>query len=95
MRKRITIASALLAIQLVPMVADATTPLQTFVKPASTNFARFGESVVGVGSDVLVSGEDCHAAYLFSGTSGNLLQTYPSPFPANNDGFGSSAASEN
>lgn len=66
--------------------------LQTFVKPPPTNFARFGDSVVGVGNDVLVSGEDCHAAYLFSGLSGQLLKTYPSPTPAADDAFGFSSA---
>ena len=69
--------------------------LQTFVKPPPRNFARFGESTTSEDGDVLISGELCHAAYLYSGSTGELLKTIPSPQPNLDDSFGFSSAYAN
>jgi hypothetical protein len=78
--------------------------LQTFFNPnpASPPFNRdfFGNSVAGFGNDVLVSApredlaaDDAGAAYLFDGTTGQLLHTFLSPTPDVGDVFGSAITS--
>src|SRR6266511_4337168 len=56
---------------------------------ATFSFTAFGDSVGAMGSNILVgdtlddtAGEDAGAAYLFDGTTGNLLQTFLNPNPA-------------
>jgi len=55
---------------------------------ATFSFTAFGDSVGAMGSNILVgdtlddtAGEDAGAAYLFDGTTGNLLQTFLNPNP--------------
>jgi hypothetical protein len=66
--------------------------LQTFIRQPPANFARFGEGIAGVGTNVLVGGENSHVADLFSSSTGALLLAIPSPTPTASDGFGGSAA---
>jgi len=81
--------------------------LHTFVSPAPTLGGFFGASVAAAGgndvrvgsSNVLVgapydktTGEEAGAAYLFDGTTGDLLQTFTAPDPGAGNAFGSSVA---
>jgi FG-GAP repeat len=68
--------------------------LQTFRKPTPTRDDSFGESVAISGNKVLISvphddtaGTGSGAAYLFDGVTGNLLQTFLNPNPANSTFF--------
>ncbi|NJL10709.1 MAG: hypothetical protein HC908_12485 [Calothrix sp. SM1_7_51] len=77
---------------------DATTgrKLQTFSNPTPSNDDNFGWSValsetralISTGSDN-TNAANSGAAYLFDTTTGNLLQTFLNPTPAENDRFGS------
>ena len=72
------------------------TPLLTIPNPEPEVGDRFGQSVAGSGGDVLVGAPlkdvggilNAGAAYLFDGTTGDLLQTYSNPFPSTGDQFG-------
>jgi len=73
--------------------------LHTLIGPTPAPGDEFGYAVTGVGSDLLIgarlddtAGEDAGAAYLFDGLTGDLLQTYVSPMPAEGDRFGVSLA---
>lgn len=73
--------------------------LQTFNKPNPATGDFFGWSVAGVGANALIGawGDDTGAtnagsAYLFSGTTGALLQTFNNPNPSPNDYFAWSVA---
>jgi hypothetical protein len=97
---RILKRSILARIAFVAMFGAATvaqaTPIgglvQTFLQSPPTNFARFGEGIAAAGNDVVVGGEDAHAADVFSDSTGAVLVTIPSPTPKASDGFGFSAA---
>ena len=63
--------------------------VRTIFAPTSDPFSGFGQSVGAMGSNPLVgadlddtAGPDAGAAYLFDGTTGNLLQTFFNPNPA-------------
>jgi hypothetical protein len=73
--------------------------LQTFLNPTPGIGDYFGSSVAISGDNVLVGtygddtgAYDSGAVYLFSATTGNLLQTFLNPTPASLDRFGSSVA---
>ena len=73
--------------------------LRTFQKPTPHASDDFGDSVAAVGQNVLVGAKyddtgttDAGAAYLFDGTTGALLQTFPNPSPEHMDWFGHSVA---
>jgi hypothetical protein len=73
--------------------------LRTFQKPTPAKSAGFGCSVALVGDNVLVGAygadagaTDAGAAYLFDGSTGNLLRTFQKPTPAAYDWFGCSVA---
>ena len=73
--------------------------LQTFNNPTPVAFDQFGWSVSISGDNVLIGSihddtgaTDAGAAYLFDGTTGNLLQTFTSPTPATDDQFGISVS---
>ncbi|MEE8451772.1 MAG: Ig-like domain-containing protein [Thermoguttaceae bacterium] len=73
--------------------------LHTLISPAPAPGDEFGYVVTAVGSNLLIgarlddtAGEDAGAAYLFDGLTGDLLQTYVSPAPAEGDRFGVSLA---
>jgi len=74
--------------------------LQTFNKPTpATEGDRFGYSVAGVGTNVLIGAPFSNSvaplagsAYLFNGTTGALLQTFNNPVVNAGDGFGWSVA---
>jgi predicted Ser/Thr protein kinase len=79
--------------------------LHTFPDPKNATHATlhsgdaFGEYVAGVGSDILIGAplddsraRDAGAAYLFDGTTGDLLRTFYSPEPAAGDAFGRALA---
>jgi hypothetical protein len=73
--------------------------LQTFLNPTPGIENYFGSSVAISGDNVLVGtygdntgAYDSGAVYLFSATTGNLLQTFLNPTPASLDRFGSSVA---
>ncbi|MBN2474997.1 MAG: tandem-95 repeat protein [Pirellulales bacterium] len=72
---------------------------QTFFNPAASGNEYFGYSVAAVGGDVLVGaiyasagGTNGGAAFLLSGATGQLLQTFASPAPTLGDYFGWSVA---
>ncbi len=74
--------------------------IQFFPNPTPTQNDGFGSSVASVSENVLIGAPfddtgavDAGAAYLFDGASGGLIQFFPNPTPAQNDGFGSSVAS--
>ena len=71
--------------------------LRTLTNPTPAESAGFGCSVASVGNNVLVGAygadagaTDAGAAYLFDGSTGNLLRTFQKPMPAAYDWFGSS-----
>lgn len=73
--------------------------LQTFLSPNPNPGDEFGVSVAGVGNNVLVgsrfdqtTGVDAGAAYLFSGSTGALQQTFLNPSPVTGDQFGQAVA---
>jgi len=77
--------------------------LRTFSSPTPFGGEEFGFCVAALGNDVLVGarwdnrwdnlGEDSGgAAYLFDGSTGQLLQTFANPAPGAWDGFGLSVA---
>jgi len=73
--------------------------LQTFNNPAPAFDDRFGNSVSVAGNNVLVGAffddtgaTDAGSAYLFDATTGNLLQTFNNPTPAELDQFGISVS---
>ena len=74
--------------------------LLTFLNPTPEAFDRFGWSVAGVGTNVLVgapadnTGFESNAgkAYLFDGSTGALLLTFVNPTLEKNDNFGYSVA---
>jgi hypothetical protein len=70
--------------------------LHTFLNPTPGFDDRFGETVMGVGNNVLIGApfddtgaDNAGAAYLFDGTTGALLHTFLNPTPADEDYFGS------
>jgi len=74
--------------------------LRTFANPTPATGDQFGFSVVAVGANVLVGAPfddmgaktDTGAAYIFNGTTGELLKTLAAPAPAAGDQFGFSVA---
>ncbi len=73
--------------------------LLTLLSPQGAINDQFGRAVTFVGDDILVGarfddafGDDAGAAYLFDGVTGELLQTFSSPFAAPNAQFGYSVA---
>jgi hypothetical protein len=81
-------------------ITDANSPLATFLKPNPSSGDRFGYSVAGIGTNVLIGAlfddpggvTDAGSAYLFDGTTGALLQTFNNPAPGEGDQFGWSVA---
>jgi len=81
---------------------DSTTGalLFTFNKPNPTADDEFGNAVAGVGSNALIGAPyddpggvtNAGSAYLFSGTTGALLQTFNNPNPSVDSQFGISVA---
>ena len=80
--------------------AESGSLLQTFVNPTPTPGGFFGDTVAGVGGNVLVSARidpqtapgEAAAVYLFDGDNGVLLYTFFSPTSARSDSFGWSLA---
>ena len=76
------------------------TLLLTLQKPQPSIGDEFGSSVAPVGKNILVGAPgnysndpiDSGAAYMFDGTTGNLIRTFLNPTPAKNDMFGLSVA---
>ncbi|MBW4548622.1 MAG: CHAT domain-containing protein [Symplocastrum torsivum CPER-KK1] len=75
------------------------TLLQTFNNPNPAGGDRFGTTVAGVGTNILIGANrddagaiDSGAVYLFDGTTGGLLQTFTNPEPAVNAQFGDAIA---
>jgi hypothetical protein len=73
--------------------------LRTFQDPAPAHQDYFGCSVAAVGNNVLVGAYEADAkttnagaAYLFNGSTGELLQTFYEPSPNANNWFGQSVA---
>jgi len=78
--------------------------LHSFLNPTPADSEFFGVSIAGVGGNALVGApgdstgpggtvvDDAGAAYLFDGSTGNLLHTFLNPTPALGDGFGDSVA---
>ena len=73
--------------------------VRTFLHLSPWPLHHFGASVASVGGNVLVGvpGDntgafDAGAAYLFDGETGDLLQTFLNPSPAQSDAFGSAVA---
>ena len=73
--------------------------LQSFTNPTPGDISWFGISVAAVGDNVLVGAhwddtgaENTGAAYLFDSVTGELLQTFLNPTPANDEHFGQSVA---
>ena len=101
MKPAVTSAMALLAaLALGPLSAHGAL-LHTFLNPMPRAADVFGKSVAGVGNNVLIGapGDDAEtppwnvgAAYLYDGTTGDLLHTFPNPTPAGADRFGDSVA---
>ena len=83
----VTIAPALAFVPAAP--SSRCQVLETYVDPSPRILAEFGTSVTAVGNNVLVGGQYSNA-YLFSSTTGSVLQTYQSP--NSNDFFGTSTA---
>ncbi|MBN2474882.1 MAG: lamin tail domain-containing protein [Pirellulales bacterium] len=87
------------SLQLQPIGATDV-PLVTFENPTPDEWSQFGRFVTAVGDNVLVAshydevgGEpDAGAAYLFHGTTGELLRTFTSPASAEEDKFGRAVA---
>ncbi|MBN2477231.1 MAG: tandem-95 repeat protein [Pirellulales bacterium] len=80
-------------------VGHAAEVLRTFNNPAPGQSDQFGRSLAAVGDNVLIGaylddtlGEDTGAAYLLDGTTGQVLQTFLDPTPADDDRFGRSVA---
>ena len=79
---------------------DASTPLLTIPNPSPDEGDLFGFTVAPRGNDVLVGAleddaggiTDVGAAYLFDGSTGDLLHTFSNPDPEENDRFGCSVA---
>ncbi len=74
--------------------------LHTFLNPAPEGNELFGCSVAAVGGNVLIGAfldnegtSDAGAAYLFDGSTGELLHTFLNPTPAHQDMFGYTVAS--
>jgi len=74
--------------------------LSTITSPNPTGFDAFGQSIVGVGDNILIGADrwrdssgayDAGIAYLFS-PDGKLLSTFENPTPAFGDHFGRSMA---
>ena len=73
--------------------------LQTFENPDPIDYNNFGHSIAISGNHVLISNpfddtdaDDAGVVYLFDATTGNLLQTFENPAPAELDYFGFSVA---
>ncbi|HAX79448.1 MAG TPA: hypothetical protein DCY88_27380 [Cyanobacteria bacterium UBA11372] len=73
--------------------------VQTFNNPTAAENDRFGTAVAMVGNKVLIAApgddkgaKDAGAVYLWDRMTGNLLQTFNNPTPAEGDYFGSSVA---
>jgi hypothetical protein len=74
--------------------------LLTIANPAPENMDRFGNAVAAAGNDLVVAARldnpgginDAGSVYLFSGTTGTLLQTFTNPAAAPNDRFGVSVS---
>jgi hypothetical protein len=73
--------------------------LQAFRKPQPSANDAFGRVLVAVGDNLLVAdetddskGPNAGAAYLFDGSTGQLLQTFYNPQPGRRNGFGVAAA---
>ena len=97
---KLVLAVTLIVILSVPANAFAVyQPPITIQNPTPAAGDQFGWSVSISGDKVLVGAiyddtgaNDAGAAYLFDGTTGNLLQTFVSPTPAANDWFGFSVS---
>jgi hypothetical protein len=81
--------------------ASTGTLLQTFDDPTPSKDSEFGSSVSISGDNVLLGaflddtkGENVGQAYLFSASTGTLLQTFDDPTPTDSDQFGVSVAVE-
>ena len=79
--------------------SDTGNVLTTLPNPALDGDAGFGQSLVAVGDDVLVGAYlddtvafDSGAAYLFDGTTGEVLYTFHDPTPDTREWFGMSVA---
>jgi hypothetical protein len=73
--------------------------LHTFLNPTPAAGDWFGMCVAGVGNNALIgalyddtAGVDAGAAYLFNGSTGNLLQTFLNPAPVAGENMGMSVA---
>ncbi|HID23887.1 MAG TPA: hypothetical protein EYP14_16015, partial [Planctomycetaceae bacterium] len=73
--------------------------LHRFLNPSPDAGDIFGRSVAGVGNNALIGayrddtgGENCGAAYLFDGSTGELLHAFHNPTPAPKDRFGANVA---
>lgn len=73
--------------------------LHTFLSPTPAAGNSFARSVAGIGNNVLIGAHfkdttapDTGAAYLFDGSSGELLKTFVSPDPHERDQFGRAVA---
>jgi len=73
--------------------------LLSIPNPEPSENANFGYSVAAVGGNILVGcpyddtgARDAGAAYLFDGSTGELLLKFPNPTPAEDDSFGWSVA---
>lgn len=75
--------------------------LLTIPNPNPANSDFFGQAVAGVGNDLLVGApavdvggaSDIGRAYLFDGSTGNLLRTFDNPNPATTSFFGTAVTS--
>jgi VCBS repeat-containing protein len=81
-------------------VGSTNVPEVTFANPSPDDWSQFGRFVASAGANVLVGSHyddvsgyaDAGAAYLFDGTTGELLQTLVSPIPTVGDKFGRAVA---
>jgi hypothetical protein len=75
-------------------------PLMTLPNPEPEVGDRFGQALADSGGDLLVGAPlkdaggilNAGAAFLFDGTTGDLLQTYRNPSPSTGDQFGAAVA---
>src|SRR5262245_18397045 len=94
-----TVFAVALVVSLQTAHAEPFQPTHRIPNPAPAVDDEFGRAVALVGNNVIVgaqfddgAGTDAGAAYLFDGTTGELLRTFLSPNPRPGDFFGMSVA---
>lgn len=97
--KTVVLVCVLVGLSNVPANADPGDLLFDLQKPNHVAYDRFGRAVAAMGNNVIVSapfddtaGFGAGAAYLYNGSTGELLQTFLNPTPDGGEYFGRAVA---